>query len=30
MKIPFGLFESASYVYDYDGKMVRANGKAVR
>ena len=30
LKIPFGLFESASYVYDYDGKLVRADGRAVR
>jgi putative ABC transport system substrate-binding protein len=30
LKIPFGLFESASFVYDYDGKLVRAEGRAVR
>jgi putative ABC transport system substrate-binding protein len=30
LRIPFGLFESASYVYDNDGKLVRANGRALR
>ena len=29
MEIPFSFFESASYVYDYEGKMVRYRGKIV-
>ena len=29
MEIPFSFFESASFVYDYDGKMVRYRGKLV-
>jgi putative ABC transport system substrate-binding protein len=29
MTIPFSFFESASFVYDYDGKMVRHRGKLV-
>ncbi len=29
LKIPFALFESASYVYDYDGKAVRKAGQSV-
>ncbi len=29
LDIPFSFFESASYVYDYDGKLVRYRGKPV-
>ena len=29
MKIPFSFFESASFVYDYEGKLVRYWGKKV-
>ena len=29
LDIPFSFFESASYVYDYDGRMVRFRGKPV-
>lgn len=29
LRIPFNFFESASFVYDYDGRTVRANGKTV-
>ena len=29
LDIPFSFFESASYVYDYDGKLVRHRGKPV-
>jgi putative ABC transport system substrate-binding protein len=29
LEIPFSFFESASFVYDYDGRIVRNNGKAV-
>ena len=29
LAIPFGFFESATFVYDYEGRMVRNNGKAV-
>lgn len=29
LDIPFSFFESASVVYDYEGKLVRENGKAV-
>jgi putative ABC transport system substrate-binding protein len=29
MNIPFSFFESASFVYDYEGKMVRYRGKLV-
>ena len=29
MNIPFSFFESASFVYDYEGKMVRYRGKQV-
>ena len=29
MDIPFSFFESASFVYDYEGKMVRHRGKLV-
>ncbi|MFQ5785102.1 MAG: ABC transporter substrate-binding protein [Alphaproteobacteria bacterium] len=29
LKIPFSFFESASYVYDYEGRMVRNNGSSV-
>jgi len=29
MDIPFSFFESASFVYDYEGKMVRYRGKLV-
>lgn len=29
LEIPFSFFESASYVYDYDGRMVRYRGKPV-
>jgi putative tryptophan/tyrosine transport system substrate-binding protein len=30
LKVPFSFFESAGYIYDYDGKPARAAGKAVR
>lgn len=30
MKIPFRFFESASYIYDDQGKLVRREGQAVR
>lgn len=29
LKIPFGFFESAGYIYDYDGQTARANGRFV-
>ncbi len=29
LEIPFSFFESASFVYDYDGRIRRNNGKAV-
>ncbi len=29
LDIPFSFFESASYVYDYDGRLVRYRGKPV-
>ncbi len=29
LEVPFNFFESASFVYDYDGRIVRNNGKAV-
>ncbi len=29
LQIPFSFFESATFVYDYDGQMVRNNGKSV-
>jgi len=29
LKIPFGFIESASFIYDYDGRQVRDNGKAM-
>ncbi|MDH3966335.1 MAG: hypothetical protein OEU56_04850 [Rhodospirillales bacterium] len=29
LEVPFSFFESASFVYDYDGRLVRNNGKAV-
>lgn len=29
LDIPFSFFESASYVYDYDGRLVRFRGKPV-
>ncbi len=29
LDIPFSFFESASYVYDYEGKLVRYRGKLV-
>lgn len=29
LKIPFNFFESASTIYDYDGKLVRKDGKTV-
>jgi putative ABC transport system substrate-binding protein len=29
LEIPFSFFESASYIYDYEGRMVRKDGKAV-
>lgn len=29
LEIPFSFFESASFIYDYDGRMVRNNGKPV-
>jgi putative ABC transport system substrate-binding protein len=29
LKIPFSFFERSSFVYDYDGRIVRNNGKAV-
>lgn len=30
LKVPFSFFESAGYVYDYEGRAVRAAGKAAR
>jgi putative ABC transport system substrate-binding protein len=30
MKIPFSFLESASYVYDNDGRLVRAAGRVIR
>jgi putative ABC transport system substrate-binding protein len=30
MKIPFSFLESASYVYDQDGRLVRAAGQVIR
>ena len=29
LEIPFSFFESASFVYDYEGRIVRNNGKPV-
>ena len=29
LRIPFGFFESASFIYDYEGQIVRNNGKTV-
>ena len=29
LEIPFTFFESASFIYDYEGRMVRNNGKPV-
>ena len=29
LKVPFRFFESASFVYDYEGRPVRANGRSV-
>ena len=29
MEVPFNFFESASFVYDYEGRLVRDNGKPV-
>jgi putative tryptophan/tyrosine transport system substrate-binding protein len=29
LKIPFSFFESASFIYDYEGKAVRKNGQTV-
>ena len=29
LQIPFSFFESATFVYDYEGQMVRNNGKSV-
>ena len=29
LEVPFNFFESASFIYDYDGRIVRNNGKAV-
>lgn len=29
MEVPFNFFESASFVYDYEGRLVRNNGKPV-
>lgn len=29
LKIPFSFFESASFIYDYEGRTVRYNGKRV-
>ena len=29
LRIPFSFFESASFIYDYDGQIVRNNGKTV-
>ncbi|RMD60906.1 MAG: hypothetical protein D6826_11260, partial [Alphaproteobacteria bacterium] len=29
LRIPFSFFESATFIYDYDGKPVRYNGKSV-
>jgi putative ABC transport system substrate-binding protein len=29
LQIPFSFFESATFVYDYEGRMVRNNGKSV-
>ena len=29
LTIPFSFFESATFVYDYDGRPVRSNGKSV-
>ena len=30
LEVPFSFFESASFVYDYEGRTVRDNGKPVR
>jgi putative tryptophan/tyrosine transport system substrate-binding protein len=30
LRIPFRFFEIATHIYDYDGRMVRANGRNVR
>jgi putative ABC transport system substrate-binding protein len=30
LKIPFSFFESAAFIYDYDGKLARAFGEIVR
>lgn len=29
LKVPFRFFESASFVYDYEGRAVRANGRSI-
>ena len=29
LEIPFSFFESASFVYDYEGRIVRQNGRPV-
>lgn len=29
LDVPFSFFESASFIYDYEGRTVRSNGKAV-
>jgi hypothetical protein len=29
LRIPFSFFESASFIYDYEGQIVRNNGKTV-
>jgi putative ABC transport system substrate-binding protein len=29
LRIPFSFFESASYIYDYEGRRVRSKGRAV-
>jgi len=29
LKIPFGFFENAGFVYDHNGKAVRSNGQTV-
>jgi putative ABC transport system substrate-binding protein len=30
LKVPFSFFESAGYIYDYEGRAVRAAGKSAR
>ncbi|MCH8076203.1 MAG: hypothetical protein IIC64_10320 [SAR324 cluster bacterium] len=29
LKIPFRFFETANFIYDYDGRIVRENGLPV-